>query len=435
MDSELLRRTLAERFRTARLVMRQTQQLLAGDIFSTQHLLSIECDRLLPSMQVLMVLAGHFSGSAPWAANHAIQQQPANAGQYIQQPCLAQPLSLLQTPVILPYDWPLSWHPRWYALVGWALIRHNRPQEVSGALEGGLQVLEHLLHQPRAAGLPFLRELGEWLRYFLGASFCCCDQPVQALLCHQQGLVAIADGTIRDPELIMHVYKGLGNAYLVLGAYRQAITFFLLARKQAQDVYAPRAQGLIAWGLGLAYKLQGNLLQAKDALAQALQFFEQFDAKPLMAQVRSLLGQVLLQLQCNDEARVVLRQAVGAAERIGDPHTRGMALGSMAVWHLAEGRPTQAIRTLQDGLAALQETRDQQIVGQLYLLLARAYKSLHHQNATERALKKAIWLLRQTQHQGLIVRAHECYGYFLADQERFQEAYEQLRAALQKLIP
>lgn len=271
--------------------------------------------------------------------------------------------------------------------------------------------------------------MDEWLRYFLGAGLCSCNQPVQALLCHQQGLAAIADGAIRNSELLMLVYKGLGNAYLILGAYAEATAYFLLAREQGKDVYAPCAQGLIEWGLGLVYTLQGHLLQAKDALVRALHLFERLDARPLMAEVWPLLGQVLMHLRRDDEARMVLRRAVEAAERIGDPATRGIVLGSVALLHLAQEHPAKAISAILEGLAALQELRDQQIAGQLYLVLARAYELQRDPDVAEEAFKTALALLYDTQHRGLIIRAHECYGQFLADQRRFQEAYEQVQAA------
>jgi tetratricopeptide (TPR) repeat protein len=314
-------------------------------------------------------------------------------------------------------------------MMGWALIEHHQPEAACDVLQQGLELFAKLRSQPETAEqVPV--EVGEWLRYFLGVSYCRSDQSIQALHCHSQGLAAIAAGAIHDPELAMLHYQGLGHAYLALGADAKAIACFILARQRGQDVCDPHAEGVIDWRLGQAYMQQGNLLHAKRLLIHALRRFEQLDALPLVAQVRALLGQVLLLQYHLAEAEAMLRQALGAAERLSDSQTRGVALERLARVYLARGKPEPAIRMVQAGLSQLQETRDQSIKGQLCLTLAEAYEMQHDYHAAEGVLKTAIRLLQQTHQEGLISRAHERYGQFLAGQERFAEAYIQMQDAL-----
>ncbi len=358
-----------------------------------------------------------------------IRRRLEKAEQFIRRQRPTQALALLQAPGTPPLNWPLRWHPCWYVLVGWAMLQQNQPLEARVVLKQGMKTLNRLLRRRSATRRAFLTEWREWLRYFLGVSFCINDQPIQALFSHRRGLEAIADGIVRDSELMMLIYKGMGDVYLTLGAYTEAMTFFLRAKRYGQDVYAPDAQGLIERGLGLAYKFQGNHLQARQAFSKALHIFEQFEAKPLVSQLQSLLGQVQIWLHHYDEADAILRQALGAAERLGDSFSRAIALRNLAALQLARGKPERAIRTAQDGLAIPQKTKDRQITGQLYLTLARAFEAQHNLAAAEDALTSAITTLKQTQQYGLLVRAHERYGKFLADQQRFQEAYEQLLLA------
>jgi tetratricopeptide (TPR) repeat protein len=360
---------------------------------------------------------------------HAIRQCLAQAEHLIRQQRPTAALALLPAPGTPLAAWPQIWHLRWSAMVGWALIEHRQPETASDVLQQGLELFDELQSQPEMAEqVP--PELGEWLRYFLGVSYCRSDQPIQALHCHSQGLAAIASGAVRDPELTMLHYQGLGQAYLALGADVKAIACLILARQRGQDVYDPHTEGVIDWSLGQAYMQRGDLLQAKRSLIQALRRFEQLDAQLLIAQVRVLLGQVLLLQQHLAEAEAMLRQALGAAERLGDPQTRGVALERLARVHLARGKPESAIRMVQAGLRRLQETEDQPISGQLYLTLAEAYEVQHDYPAAEEALKTAIRLLQQTHQEGLISRAHERYGQFLAGQEHFAEAYVQMQDAL-----
>ncbi|HEX6777768.1 MAG TPA: tetratricopeptide repeat protein [Ktedonobacterales bacterium] len=368
-------------------------------------------------------------GSAAGVDEHAIRGCLAQAEQLIRQQCPAAALALLQAGGLPPAAWPRSWRPRWSALVGWALIEHHQPEAASGVLQQGLELFDELQSMPEGdERVP--QELGEWLRYFLGVSYCRSDQPVQALHCHSQGLAAIVAGAIRDPELTMLHYQGLGQAYLALGDEAKAIACLTLARQRGQDVYDPYAEGVIDWSLGQAYTQQGDLLQARRALIQALRRFNQLDAQPLVAQVRALLGQVLLGQQHLAEAEAMLRQALGAAERLGDSQTRGVALERLARVYLACGKPVSAIRMVQTGLSRLQETQGQPTSGQLYLTLAEVYEVQHNHSAAEKALKTALRLLQQTHQEGLIFRAHERYGQFLAGQGRFAEAYVQMQDAL-----
>jgi tetratricopeptide (TPR) repeat protein len=268
-----------------------------------------------------------------------------------------------------------------------------------------------------------------WLRYWLGVSLHQSDQPVQALRAYQQARSAIAAGAVRDPELKMLICQGLGQIYRLLGSTARAITFLTLALDAGLDACAPQSQGVIAFELGLAYHEQGDLPRAKGLLAQALQQVEQLNQLPLTAQVRSYLGLVLLHLQQDKEAERQLRQGLGMALRSGDPSAQGITLGNLAAWQLAHGQPEQAIRSVQGGLAMFQQKEEPRLVGHLSLLLAQAYEAEHQLAAAERELLSAISLLAPTRHAGLLDRAHERYGQFLAAQGRFQEAYQQLQLA------
>ena len=105
------------------------------------------------------------------SAEQSIHQHLAKAEYLIHQQRPAQALALLQAPGIPPATRPLLWHPRWYLLVGWALLQRSQPQEASVVLEQGLAALKLLLRRCGATRQAVLREWGEWLRYFLGVSF------------------------------------------------------------------------------------------------------------------------------------------------------------------------------------------------------------------------------------------------------------------------
>ncbi|HLV98061.1 MAG TPA: hypothetical protein VKT82_05230 [Ktedonobacterales bacterium] len=368
-------------------------------------------------------------GPAAQRAEQQIRHHLARVEQFIHQQRPEKALALLQAPGTPPSSWPLLWHPGWYLFAGWAMLQQNQPKSARAAFTQGLKALQRLMRRPSAARRPFLGEWREWLHHFLGMSFCLDEQPIQALFYYRRGLRAIGDGVVRDPKLMMLIHKGMGEAYLTLGLYAEAIAFFTQAKHDGQDVCTPHDQGLIEWGLGRAYKFQGNLTQASSAFSQALHIFERLDAKPLVAQLQSLLGLMQIWSHHQDEAEVLLRQALGTARRTGDLFAHAIASGNVAALYLAQGKVERALHTAQETLALLQETHNQDIMGYLYLTLARIFESQSNLAATEEALTSAIMAFQQTQHYGLLVRARERYSTFLAKQGRFQEAYEQLLMA------
>jgi tetratricopeptide (TPR) repeat protein len=372
--------------------------------------------------------------NAAGASAQLIKRRLARAEHLIRQLRPTTALALLQAPGSPPPDWPRHWHPRWCALVGWALLQHQEPQMARDVLQEGIELLA-ALEDPALTATAGPPEPGAWLRYLLGVSYCQSGQPLRALAYHRQGLAAIDEGRLRDPELTMLLFQGLGNAYLALGFDARAIACLTLARKRGQDVCNPSAEGMTELSLGLAYTQQENWQEAKRALTRSLQRFEEFDAPLLVAQARVCLGQVLLELRHEVEAEALLLLALRGAERLGDPRTRGEALGALAQVSLSRGEADRAIRLIERGLAALRETRDRSVAGQLTLTLARIYGAQHHQEAAEEVLKTAIDLCHAIPHRGLIARAHESYAQFLANQGRFQEAYEQLAVASQQVIP
>src|SRR5690242_19277642 len=161
---------LAQRLRTARLAAKLTQQELAGETFSKSYISAVEQGRMIPSIPSLSVLATRLGvamsyllgesdlelgavaerpqeppqfrpGPAP-AQHSQIQQLLAQAEEHIRRRETSQALALLRNsdqPII---NRALRYHPRWYALVGWALLRQQQLEEARDVLEQGLQLVE-----------------------------------------------------------------------------------------------------------------------------------------------------------------------------------------------------------------------------------------------------------------------------------------------------
>jgi len=258
-------------------------------------------------------------------------------------------------------------------------------------------------------------------------------QPAQAREHHLRCLAAISDGRVTDPELTFLIYKALGNDNSMLGRYDEAILFFQRACNKAEDLNDPRQRGLAFWGLAQTYESSGDLFRAEAAFREALNTFERLNNIQLASQLHAVLGQVLTKLKNYEKAERHLRLALESAERINDVYARGIALGNLAILHLGQGNPDEAVKAAQEGVSALRQSESYQTEGQVYQTLAEAYEARRDGSAAEQAYKDAITTLARTEADEFLSRVHERYGQFLASQGRFAEAYEQVGLA-QKVL-
>ncbi len=329
-----------------------------------------------------------------------------------------------------PKDLPRRHRPDWYRLAGWALIAVGEPHKAIRLLRCGMKLAE--VQRARASDLweaRRLAEMAERLRCYLGVAYCSLDQSEQALAHYRQGLAAIAQKIVIDPELKLLIYKGLGQAALTLGRFQDAIFYYQAAARQADDLDNARQQGLVYWGMGLAYQKSGDLLRARQSYEQALEALERHGNRRLLASMQTLYGQVLTNLGDYEGAEKTLNVSLALARYFGDVHTCGVALVNLAALSIARGEPDQAIAEIHEALPMVKQGGNQRVEGQLHLTLASAYEAKQDVAATEREVKEALRLFEQIKHYDMICLAHERYAHCLAHQGHFAAAYAQMRQA------
>ncbi|HEY7358494.1 MAG TPA: tetratricopeptide repeat protein [Ktedonobacterales bacterium] len=454
------RAIIGERVRIARVAVNLTQQELAGKTYSKSYISAVERGKMTPSFQALQMMAerlgrpvsfflGEGDTSLQTSAGSGVSTLPDEERQQREQAarqmlveaeaCLvksqaARALEVLQVEANAPpAALPLLERPRWYWLAGWAGVWAHQYAETILRMEQGLAVAEVARAQAPASQKARLAEMTERIRNFLGVCYYNQGQPAQALKQHARCLAAVTNGTVTDPELKLLIYKSMGNDTSVLGRHEEAIDFFKRACKLAEDMNEPRQRGLAYWGLGLVYKSSGDLFRAETAIREAVNIFERLDDVDLAARLHALLGQVLTRLNEIAKAEQHLRLALNAAERIESAYVRAVALGNLALLHMAKGAYDEAIAAAQEGIQSAQRINNHRGAGQMSQTLAEAYEARGDTAAAEQAYKEALATLMQTEDSEFIGRTHERYGQFLAAQGRFEQAYAQLDQA-QRLL-
>lgn len=446
---------IGDRIRAARIAANKTQQELADDLYSKSYISAIERAKMTPSLQTLTALAarlnvpvsyffgeGELKQGAPTtkmvpldvtAESERVAREEAalldlsQAEGFIRQDRPREALELLGSEPSA--ELPAGQHPRWCWLVGWAAMLAGRPDDATRVLEDGFRLAETLHAQARVDQREQAAEMVERLRCFLGVAACAGGQIRLAIDYHRQGLAAIEARIIKDPELKLLIYKGLGNEYRALGWYGEAIGFYEKAIEQADNLTNERQRGLAYGGLGQAYQNSGDLLHAEESYREALLAFGPLGNRSLLAPIRALLGQVLIKQERYAEAEEQLRRCLESAQELGDAHSLGVAWGNIAALHHGRGEVDKAIQAAKDGLKAVMEGGDYLTRGQLHLTLAAAYETGQDSVAAERMIQEAISAFERTQDNHQLGRAHEHYAQFLAKQGRPQEAYTQMRLA------
>lgn len=449
--------TIGQRLRKARLAAHLTQQQLASTPFSKLSISAIERGQMVPSPEALEVLANRLAVSISYLLGvsklnvRAVEAKRTMRQALSEQERIARKraalLQLSKVKAFIYEDQPLkAWEtlggsdepgeelpvlkqPIWYWLAGWAAGLVGKPAESLAFSERGLTLTDRLASISPPSQKALLAEMSERLRCTLGNAYCLNGQAELAWQQHRQGLSAIAANIVTDPELKLRIFKGLGNDALTLGRYQEAIGYYQEATRQSRRIDLPREHGLTWWGLGVAYQQSGDLFHAKVSYQRALQALGPLGNLQLIAQIRAVLGQVLVDLKEYEAAEDQLWKSLQGARRLGNTVTMGYVLANLAALSLTRGNIEQAIEYANEGLQMARKNGDKRAEGQLHLTLASAYKARHDLTSTERAFQKAINVMEQTQDGDILGQAYEHYGHFLADQKRFQDAYTLVQLA------
>lgn len=440
--------------RAARLAAGLTQQELAGQQFSKSYISALELGTLIPSFRALHILAARLG--VPVSAllgeseldlstlaarrnmrnilseieraerEETIRSTFGKVEGLLLQAKPVEALELLGGGNKPPDDWTAPQRMQWYWLASWASGFMGRVPQALRCAEQGVYLAEQLLAQAPLSEKPLYEEWVERLWCFWGNAHCADGQPGLAMYYHRQCLAGIGAGVVTDPYLKLTIYKGLGHDALALGWYSDAISYYRQADKQARDLQAAREQGLINWGLGLAYRFSGDLFRARMSYLQALEAFKTLGNLSMVVQVQNLLGNTLVDLQEYLEAEDHLRQGLQGAKSLQDVRTCGITLNNLATLSLAKQEVEESISLAYEGLSLAQQSKDQRAESELRLTLAKAYQFMDEGDPAEQAFQAAIQMAHHSQSFDVLYHAHESYGKFLYARGRYMEAYQQM---------
>lgn len=145
----------------------------------------------------------------------------------------------------------------------------------------------------------------------------------------------------------------------------------------------------------------------------------------------------LLAQRLKEAEKLLMNNAPTAAlERLGDQAAAKIPPQHQARWNWLYGwallqlqRGPEAVAQIQEGLKAAQAIHDLCSQGHLNYTLANVYIQQDEQANIDQLFQEAIRCFEQISGYHALICVYDTYGNFLAQQGRYQEAYEQIRHA------
>jgi tetratricopeptide (TPR) repeat protein len=186
---------------------------------------------------------------------------------------------------------------------------------------------------------------------------------------------------------------------------------------------------MMYWGLAAAYQDQGNPFHAKINYQKALSFLEETENAGLLALIRALLGQALMNVGDHEEAEQYLRKSLAGARAEKYVIALKLALSNMAAFHNAQSEPDQALPLAAEALQIALESEDRQFEVQLSLILATSYTIKNNLPQAEQVITRAIQVAQQISVPKLLRQGHEHLAEFFRVQGRLEEAFNRMLLA------
>jgi tetratricopeptide (TPR) repeat protein len=167
-------------------------------------------------------------------------------------------------------------------------------------------------------------------------------------------------GPVRDLVQLARIYHGLSHCHRARQDLRRAIELLRMAvallsvesqfRPQAARIGLPRAEN----DLGHMLIEQGELGAAEESLTAALEHFSAGSEDRARGSILVTLAELRVRQGRRPEARQLLTDAVGLAERLNEPATLASALQQWAGLHEHDGEHDAADRAYGQALSVLE---------------------------------------------------------------------------------
>lgn len=169
--------------------------------------------------------------------------------------------------------------------------------------------------------------------------------------------------------MLARVFSSIGDIYRILGASREAMTFYLRSLSLEQGRGSLLGQAILRDKIALSLLAQGKLDDALADAQESLELREQINDVVGRARSNTVIGMILLRLGRYQDAHARLLQALTLEEQLQNPRGQGIALLHLGNTARAQHMYDQALDFYQRAMAVTRRDNDQ--IGQ-----ARVYERI-----------------------------------------------------------
>lgn len=267
------------------------------------------------------------------------------------------------------------------------------------------------------------RDLLERSRYELGQVYTWLSQPLLALECHRACYDACQRGIVRDLSFKLDVLSALGQEYLALDAYNEAIQALEEATALSNKVSHREGLGSVFRALADAYHARGEAARAKRYALHSIQSYEEAGDRRQAAHMHTWLGRAYLESNQLEDAEAHMDMAHDTARKLEDPHGLAEAARSLSTLHLRRKEYDAAEAQALEALAAGED--DPRLRAEALLALGEVLQARGKRRDAEKLIRDALESLESAEparnlaptfahaatlyeERGDIVRALEC---------------------------
>lgn len=423
-----MRMGLGQRIRQLRQMRGMTQEQLAGRNLTKSFISLVERDLAQPSVETLVKLARRLGASIDallglegHLPDNAATSLLSLSAEALRERNAERARDLLTVAEVLLRHFPVDEAARELLLQQGHLALEERNFDRS------IQLLTDANQQANHAG--DLWRVGRTLT-LIGATHLRRRAFAEAVSSLQAALAVLRRAKAsRDPtrvEALLH----LGSALLYVERFDEAIARYREAARSQVARHEPALRGRAFWGLGAAFRRQGDLTRALQYLTTAKDTLEAAEELPDLMRVLHNVGQVLFERGEHAGALRHFHHALRVADTLKMDVVRAATLTEIARVHISGGDVREAEAFASQAREQAQKIGDPVEAAEADVILAQAAGMRHRTAQASTLIKDAVTVFKQRGMYAKAAKASRALGELLMRHGSPSEAAEHLAAAL-----
>ncbi len=226
--------------------------------------------------------------------------------------------------------------------------------------------------------------------------------------------------SIGDIYSIINVYINLGLVFEKEGDIINALNLYKDAFELSKEFSFDYLEGEARYSIGRIYNIKGDFRNSIDYLKSAIEIMKRNKSLENLFELYYEISEIYLKLNETSDAEFFLKKAKKISEELKSERLKKKILTLESYYHILNGKPSVAIRILEN----FKNTQFQELKAKILIYLALAYDSIGDKKNARLYGTKA---LKYCKENCSILEICSCYDK-LSDMKTFREESEKLKS-------